>query len=175
MGFAFPPYPECGLAICGVSRIGDAPTWISEGVLPPIPTECGVARCGQSYIGGTPRKCYAGLIPICADDPIIALTENIGGPADPRQHYDEAYDNPSYTLHIISDDLLLADSIADIVRKALDFTAHHSTPYGDINTLSVGPTNRTVRTSGPRYDLTMVIDAEVIRSIDYTTIPTTES
>lgn len=170
MGFAFPPYPECGLAICGVSRIGDEPIWISEGILPRIPTECGVARCGQSYIGGTPRKCYAGLIPICADDPIIALTENIGGPADPRQHFDEAYDNPSYTLHIISDDLLLADTIADTVRKALDFTSHLDTPFGVINTLSVGPTSRSVRASGPRYDLMMVIDAEVIRSVGYDTI-----
>ena len=33
----------------------------------------------------------------------------------------------------------------------------------EINTLSVGPASRTVRNQSPRYDVTMVIDAEVIR------------
>lgn len=162
-GFAFPPYPECGLAVCGVSRIGDEPIWISGGVVPPVPTECGVARCGQSHLVETRLVCYAGLIPVRADNPIIALTENLGGPADPRQRYDTAYDNPSYTLHIISDDLILADTVAHTVRRALDLTAHHDTPFGTINTLSVGPASRTVRKQSPRYDVTMVIDAEVIR------------
>lgn len=140
------------------------------GYLPALPAECGVARCGEIHLGGELRRCYAGLIPISADDPLVALTENIGAPADPRQRFREAYDNPSYTLHIISDDLVLADTFAEGIRKGLDRTSHIATPHGTINTLTVGPASRTVRNDRPRYDIMMVVDAEIVRATGIRTL-----
>lgn len=138
--------------------------------LPTLPAECGVARCGEIHLGGELRKCYAGLIPITSERPIIAITENVGAPADPRQRYRVAFDNPSYTLHIISDDMTAADEIAEDIREALDRSSHIDTAHGMINTMSVGPASRIVRDDRPRFDLTMVIDAEIVRSTGLLTL-----
>lgn len=93
----------------------------------------------------------------------MALTELPGGPADPRQRYDTAYDDPSYTLHIVGEDLERLDAVAQEIREGADRTAHISTEYGTVNTLQVGPPRRTVRMTRPRYDVQMTIDAEFIR------------
>jgi hypothetical protein len=100
---------------------------------------------------------------VCTADVTVALTERPGGPADPRQAYAEAYDNPAYTLHIIGDDMVRLDEVAHMIREGADRTAHLATEYGTVNTLQVGPPSRTIRTSRPRYDVQMAVDAEFIR------------
>lgn len=127
---------------------------------------CNVAVCGQTrlgQIGGT--QIYAGMIPLIHTDAVsIALTELPGGPADPRQEYNTAYDNPAYTLHILGEDLVKVDRVARDIRAGADRTAHLSTQYGTINTLAVGPPRRIVRSDRPRYEVQMEVRAEIIRS-----------
>lgn len=169
---------RAGLARCGYTRLGwhpPAPTtrsliravadylagmWASDEA-----SRCGVARCGYTRLGaGGSTAIYAGQLPqVCTARVTVALTELPGGPADPRQQYDTAYDNPAYTLHIVGDDLTQIDSVARSIRRGADMTAHITTQYGTINGISIGPPSRTVRTSRPRYDVQMAIDAEVIR------------
>jgi len=95
----------------------------------------------------------------------VSLTELPGGPADPRQEYNEAFDNPSYTLHIIGEDLVRVDGIAQQIRAGADRTAHITTEYGYINGISIGPPRRRIRPLRPRYEVTMTIDAEIVREI----------
>ena len=129
------------------------------------PAHCGIARCGLSrlgHIGST--QVYAGQVPqVCTAEVTVALTEQPGGLADPRQEYTTAYDNPAYTLHIIGEDLQRLDEVAHAIREGADRTCHIATEYGTVNTLAVGPPSRTIRTARPRYDVQMTIDAEFIR------------
>ena len=168
---------RCGLARCGFTTIGFEP-YRPEYISPILavaqiigdkwtdrPTRCGAARCGLSRLGHiASTQVYAGQIPqICPGEVTVALTELPGAPADPRQEYAEAYDNPSYTLHIIGDDLVRLDEVALEIREGADRTAHITTDHGTVNTLSVGPPTRTVRGARPRYDVQMTVDAEFIR------------
>lgn len=167
-----------GLARCGYTRLGWTPyrPQYRAGILAVAeiiagkwtdraPAHCGIARCGLTALGrGRSTQVYAGQIPqVCTAEVTVALTELPGGPADPRQEYDEAYDNPSYTLHIVGDDLERLDAVAHEIREGADRTCHISTEYGTVNTLAVGPPSRTIRTARPRYDVQMTIDAEFIR------------
>ena len=142
---------------------------VAETVHEQIPNKrvsvCGVAVCGRTRLGQLERATvYAGMIPLVhTDDVTVALTELPGGPADPRQRYDTAFDNPSFTLHILGEDLVRLDRVARDIRAGCDRTAHIETEYGIINTLSVGPPRRTVRTDRPRYDVQMQVDAEIVR------------
>ena len=167
-----------GLARCGYTRLGWAPYspayraaikavaeiiaghWSER-----APAHCGIARCGLSRLGHRgSTQVWAGQIPqVCTADVTVALTERPGGPADPRQEYADAYDNPAYTLHIIGEDLPRLDEVAHMIREGADRTAHISTEYGTVNTLQVGPPSRTLRTSRPRYDIQMAVNAEFIR------------
>lgn len=92
-----------------------------------------------------------------------ALTELPGGPADPRQRYGTAYDNPAFILHIVGEDLCEIDKAAQIIRQEADHTAHIITEHGTINTLSIGPARRIIRSDRPRYDVQLTIEAEYIR------------
>jgi len=169
---------RAGIGRCGFSRLGyilPAPIehsgiravaeylrtfWKSGEV-----SRCGLARCGYTHLART-GNIYAGQVPIvCTETITAALTENPGGPRDPRQIYATAYDNPGYTLHIIGDDLVCIDEAAETIRAGADMTAHITTDYGTINGLRIGPAKRTVRTFGPRYDIQMTITAEFIREI----------
>lgn len=100
--------------------------------------------------------------------PSMALTERPGGPADPRQSWEptsdwNAYDNPALTLHLVGEDMAVADSLARRIREELDQTAHLQTPHGVLNGLRIGPPRRTARASRPRYELMLDIEAEYIR------------
>ena len=169
---------RAGLARCGFTTIGyepQRPTTISaiRAVAEIIaghwteraPAHCGIARCGLSTLGHRgSTQVWAGQIPqVCTAEVTVALTELPGGPADPRQRYDTAYDNPRYTLHIVGEDLERLDAVAQEIREGADRTAHIATDHGTVNTLQVGPPRRTVRTARPRYDVQMTIDAEFIR------------
>ena len=169
---------RAGLARCGFTTIGyepQRPTTISaiRAVAEIIaghwteraPAHCGVARCGLTRLGhARSTQVYAGQIPqVCTAEVTAALTELPGGPADPRQEYDTAYDNPSYVLHLVGEDLERLDAVAQEIREGADRTAHIATDHGTVNTLQVGPPRRTVRTARPRYDVQMTIDAEFIR------------
>ena len=129
------------------------------------PAHCGIARCGFTRLGHAgSTQVHAGQVPqICLADVTVALTERPGGPADPRQAYADAYDNPAYTLHIIGEDLARLDEVAHMIREGADRTAHITTEYGTVNTLQVGPPSRITRTARPRYDVQMAVDAEFIR------------
>ena len=131
----------------------------------PAPSVCNLARCGFTRLGrAKDTTVYAGMIPPYPLAPVtVAITELPGEPADPRQAYDEAYDNPAYTVHIIGDDLEMLDAVAQEIRAGADRTAHITTDYGTVNTLSVGPPSRTVRGARPRYDVQMTVNAEFIR------------
>ena len=123
-------------------------------------SRCGAMRCAQT----DPGTVYAGLIPQILPDIVTkALTDRPGGPADPRQRYGTAYDNPEFVLHIVGEDLVAIDKAAQIIRREADRTAHITTEYGIINTLSIGPPRRTVRPDRPRYDVQMDVRAELIR------------
>ena len=125
---------------------------------------CNVAICGQTKCGETPQQIYAGMIPLAYSDAVaFALTEIPGGPADPRQAYRTAYDNPAYTLRILGEDLVQLDEVAQGIRAGADRTAHLRTQYGTINTLAVGPPRRIVRSDRPRYEVQMEVRAEIIR------------
>ena len=126
---------------------------------------CGASVCGRTRLGQIDQPAiYAGMIPLVqTSDVTIALTELPGGPADPRQVYGTAYDNPAYTLHILGEDLVKLDTMAEAIRKGADRTAHIETEHGTINTLAVGPARRIIRTDRPRYDVQMEISAEFVR------------
>ena len=127
---------------------------------------CGKARCGGVRLGerGDVPAVYAGMLPIKAEGSItLALTAIPGGEADPRQAYTDAYDNPAFTLHILGEDLVKIDRTAQAIREGCDRTAHIETEHGTINTLSVGPPRRIIRSDRPRYDLQLTIEAEYIR------------
>lgn len=156
----YEPYrPEYISAIMAVASILSA-KWTD-----PAPAVCNSARCGLSRLGhARDTTVYAGMIPQVIIPPVtVAITELPGEPADPRQEYDTAYDNPSYTVHIIGDDLEVLDTVAHEIRAGADRTAHITTAYGTVNTLSVGPPSRTVRGARPRYDVQMTVNAEFIR------------
>lgn len=137
---------------------------VIAGVLGTVGTYCGEAVCGTSVsAGGRTRTVYAGRIPVLADDIVLALTEDPGAPAEDRQTYRTGYDDPEYTLHILSDDLVAADTLAQTIRSELDRTGHHVTDDGTINTLAVAPPRRTVRPMRPRYDLQVSVRAEYVR------------
>ena len=167
-----------GLARCGYTRLGwSPPIPIAVSAIRAVaeiiaghwteraPAHCGIARCGLSTLGHRgSTQVWAGQIPqVCTAEVTVALTELPGGPADPRQEYADAYDNPSYTLHIVGEDLPRLDEVAHMIRAGADRTAHIATDHGTVNTLQVGPPRRTVRTARPRYDVQMTINAEFIR------------
>ena len=158
-----PVPPRCGLAVCGATRCGFGFEW-------PVDRDtsayCGRAVCGLAHCGRRIKNdaIFAGMLPPMLSHRItLALTAQPGGYPDPRQAYDTAYDNPSFTLHILGDDLVLMDATAHAIRKALDRTAHHTTSWGTINTLAIGPAVRKTRTARPQYDLTMNIETETER------------
>ena len=159
------PVPaRCGATACGGANLGvgtawpidlDTAAWCGSAV-------CGLARCGRIVPNG---GIFAGLIPPKLSHRVtLALTVAGGGPADPRQVYATAYDNPAYELHVIGDDLQWLDTVAGTVQAALDRTAHLGTSWGTINTLAVGPPSRTIRRQRPRYDVTLTINAEMERN-----------
>ena len=169
-----------GLARCGYTRLGWFPpafktrsgiravadylatVWTNDDTC-----RCGVARCGYTSLGATgSTDIYAGMVPIaCTQQVTVALTELPGGFADPRQGYAEAFDNPSYTLHIIGEDMKRLDEVAQEIRTGADRTAHITTEHGYINGISIGPPKRSVRKLRPRYEVTMTIDAEIVREV----------
>ena len=133
-----------------------------------VPARCNVARCGASYCAkedGSKGNVYAGMIPtvLCIQYPTAVLTEEIGGPADPRQRFDWAFDNPAFTLHLIGDNLVALDTIADTVVAKMDQQAHISTMFGEINGIRINPPKRTVRDDRPRYDVQLLIEMEIAR------------
>lgn len=162
-----PVPPRCGISVCGWTRLGYGGDWPTDPWT--IPAYVNVARCGASFCGriAPDRGIFAGLLPVMYSRHVtLGLTEQPGGQADRHQYYSEAYDNPALTLHIIGDRLEWLDRIADTIRAALDRTAHHVTPYGEINTLAIDPPARNVRGDRPRYDVTMTINAEFVRDSD---------
>lgn len=131
-----------------------------------LPARCNVARCGASGCNDTTYRdgVYAGMLPVKIEaDITAALTELPGAPADQRQRYDTAFDNPSMILHIVGDDLQRMDAIAEAVIK-LDRSSHINTEYGEVNGIRINPASRTVRTDRPRYVLQMTIDMEMVRA-----------
>ena len=92
-----------------------------------------------------------------------ALVEDYGSPADPRQVYHTAFDNPAMTLHIVGDDLQRLDAVAEAILK-LDRSSHIQTEYGTVNGLRIGPPKRQVRNDRPRYDLQLTIEMEMVRT-----------
>lgn len=152
-------YPRCGVTTCGTRRLRYHQQ--TESI-------CNVARCGLTRLGEwhVYQGVYAGMIPVKIAPGTItaAVTELPGGPADPRQVYDVAFDNPAMTLHIIGDDLVELDDLADRITVAFDRTAHHDTAWGTVNGISIGPPKRTVRNDRPRYDLQLTIDMEMARA-----------
>lgn len=126
---------------------------------------CNLAICGRTRLGEIARAdVYAGMLPIMpADGLTAALSPLPGGEADPRQRYAEAYDNPAFILHLLGEDLVALDRLAQRIRAGVDRTSHIITEYGTINTLSVGPPRRIIRNNRPRYVLQLMIEAEYIR------------
>ena len=135
-------------------------------VVPYVIARCGKAICGWTRCAHIDKPTvYGGMIPILhRGDVTVALTRIPGGPADPRQVYDTAFDNPAFTLHILGQELNKLDTTAQSIREACDRTAHLETEHGTINTLSVGPPRRVVRADRPRYDVQMTIEAEIVRN-----------
>ena len=131
------------------------------------PARCNAARCGASGCGDRTYRdgVYAGMLPVKLMDGNItaALVQDYGSPADPRQVYDTAFDNPAMTLHIVGDDLQRMDLIAEAILL-LDRSSHITTTYGTVNGLRIGPPKRTVRDDRPRYDLQMTIEMEMVRA-----------
>ena len=131
-----------------------------------VPARCNVARCGASYLGAEDDDVYyAGMVPVrMLRNITAALTELPGEPADPRQSYNTAFDNPSMTLHIIGDDLVWLDKIANEVLTRFDRISHITTQYGTVNGMRVNPPRRTVRNDRPRYDVQLSIEMEMART-----------
>ena len=130
------------------------------------PTRCGLARCGASFNCGRAGRqggVYAGMLPVICRGTTVAVTEDAGQPADGRQRYHSAFDNPAMTLHILGEDLAELDTMAQTVIASLDRTAHISTTWGEINGIRIAPPSRTVRNDRPRYDVQLTINVEVIR------------
>lgn len=130
------------------------------------PARCNVARCGATGCSDFTYRdgVYAGMLPVKITAEITgALTQLPGSPADPRQRYDTAFDNPSMILHIVGDDLQRIDAVAEAVLK-LDMSSHITTEYGTVNGIRINPAKRTVRSDRPRYDLQMTIEMEMIRT-----------
>lgn len=155
---------RCGVARCAVSRTtGD---YLIFNQLTPQAL-CGVARCGASYCNYVPLSVgvYAGMIPTRCHPgtSTAALTEELGGPADPRQKYDTAFDNPAFTLHLIGDDMLWLDKVAHRIMERLDCTGHYKTIFGTVNGIRINPPKRTVRDDRPRYDIQLLIEMEIAR------------
>lgn len=155
-----------------MSEIDAVAEYIGSRIAEPC-ARCGTARCGMSYCGDDiedgPYTVYAGMVPEPRNGQMVAaLTERPGGPADPRRSA-VRYTDPAYTLHLIGDDLTVLDRVADKVR-ALDRTAHIMTMSGEINTFRVLPPERRMGMRRPRYDVTLGIDAEVIKSGEIKTI-----
>lgn len=130
------------------------------------PARCNVARCGATGCADFTYRdgVYAGMLPVKITADITgALTELPGSPADPRQRYDTAFDNPSMMLHIVGDDLQRMDAVADAIIR-LDRSSHIETEYGEVNGIRINPASRTVRADRPRYVLQMIIDMEMVRA-----------
>ena len=132
-----------------------------------VAARCNLARCGATGCGEIYRDgVYAGMLPIRLDSTstiTAALTELPGAPADPRQAYNTAYDNPSMTLHIVGDDLLRMDMLAQTIIEKYDRKSHIETSFGTVNGIRIAPPRREVRKERPRYDLQLTIDMEMIR------------
>ena len=156
---------RCGIAVCGGGRLGVGMYWpIDEWT---VPAYCGVARCGASFCGRiVPNDAiFAGMLPVMYGHHVtMGLTETPGGPADPRQAYDCAFDDPGMTLHIVGDNMTWLDQTADFILTKLDRTSHISTSYGTVNGLRIGPPKREVRNDRPRYDLQLTVDMEMARA-----------
>lgn len=131
-----------------------------------VPARCNVARCGASYANAEASDVYyAGMVPVRMLRNITAgLVEDYGSPADPRQVYDTAFDNPAMTLHLIGDDLVWLDKIAEQIIATYDRTSHITTAYGTVNGMRIGPPKREVRADRPRYDLQLSIEMEMVRA-----------
>lgn len=130
------------------------------------PARCNVARCGASGSNDMTYRdgVYAGMLPVKITADITgALVEDYGSPADPRQVYHTAFDNPAMTLHIVGDDLQRLDAVAEAILK-LDRSSHIQTEYGTVNGLRIGPPKRQVRNDRPRYDLQLTIEMEMVRT-----------
>lgn len=134
-----------------------------------------IARCNRAVCGETRcremsgRPVYAGMLPqIVREGLALALTELPGGPADPRQKYRTAYDNPTFILHILGEDMTEASKAGQIIRRNLDRHAHIETEWGIINTISIGPATMTSRPDRPRYDVQQEVTVEFIRGDDDT-------
>lgn len=131
------------------------------------PARCNRARCGMSFCGDLTDEAgvYAGMLPVKLTSAITAaLTAEMGGPADPRQRFDIAFDNPAFTLHIVGNDLVRIDRIAQLVIDKLDRTGHHDTTFGTVNGIRINPPKRTVRSDRPRYDVQLLIEMEMART-----------
>lgn len=157
---------RCGApgAVCGGARLGVGAPWPFD--WRDTTAYCGRTRCGMGYCGRIVQNdaFFAGTVPTMKSHHItLALTEDAGGRPDPRQQYATAYDNPTFTLHIIGDRLEWLDGLAEYLRAHADRGAHIQTADGYINGIRVKPASRTTRTSRPRYDVTMQIDTEIVR------------
>ena len=157
---------RCGApgAICGGARLGIGAPWPFDWT--DTTAYCGKARCGAAHCGriASNGAIFAGNIPAMKSHAVtLVLTEDAGGLPDPRQAYATAYDNPTFTLHIIGDRLEWLDQVADHLRQRADRGAHITTEHGEINGIRINPPQRDTRTSRPRYDVTMQINTEVIR------------
>lgn len=131
-----------------------------------VSARCNVARCGASGCNDLTSRdgVYAGMLPVrLTNDITAALTEELGGPADPRQRFDCAFDNPAFTLHIVGDNLVRMDAVAHWLIHELDSTGHYDTLFGTINGIRINPPKRTVRDDRPRYDVQLLIEMEMVR------------
>ena len=98
---------RCGSpgAICGGARLGIGAPWPFDWT--DTTAYCGKARCGAAHCGRIANNgaIFAGNIPAMKSHAVtLVLTEDAGGRPDPRQAYATAYDNPTFTLHIIMQD-----------------------------------------------------------------------
>ena len=129
---------------------------------------CNVARCGATGCGDVTMRVgvYAGMLPVRLGimDITAALVEDYGAPSDPRQAFAVAFDNPSMTLHIVGDDLVRMDTIAQIIIEKYDRISHVTTTHGEVNGMRIGPPTRKVRDDRPRYDLQLAIEMEMART-----------
>lgn len=156
--------PRCGIAVCGGARLGVGSYWPRDTFT--IPARCGLARCGASYCGRiVPNHAlFAGMLPVMYSHAVtIGLTELMGGEADPRQHYDTAYDNPGVMVRIVGEDMVTLDRVADAIRRHLDGAHHLNTAHGTINGMTAAPPVRMVRGDRPRYEVDITVEAEYIR------------
>ena len=133
-----------------------------------VAARCNLARCGATGCGEIYRDgVYAGMLPVRLDSMstiTAALVEDYGGPSDPRQAFNTAFDNPSMTLHIVGDDLLRMDMLAQTIIEKYDRISHISTTYGTVNGMRISPPKREVRNDRPRYDLQLKIEMEMVRA-----------